>query len=96
MFLRIATIAFLFLIRLRFPQSKSVSQIIRSQYVDTTIKRLRKLEKIDNSLRKADSDLKFLITNRDNNLILRFLNIRLAKKSMRSSLTYAHVNQIYY
>ena len=96
MFLRIATIAFLFLIRLRFPQSKSVSQIIRSQYFDTTIKRLRKLEKIDNSLRKADSDLKFLITNRDNNLILRFLNIRLAKKSMRSSLTYAHVNQIYY
>ena len=96
MFLRIATIAFLFLIRLRFPQSKSVSQIIRSQYVDTTIKRLRKLEKIDNSLRKADSDLKFLITNRDNNLILRFLNIRLAKKSMRSSLTYAHVNKIYY
>ena len=96
MFLRIATIAFLFLIRLRFPQSKSVSQIIRSQYVHTTIKRLRKFEKIDNSLRKADSDLKFLITNRDNDLILRFLNIRLAKKSMRSSLTYAHVNKIYY
>ena len=79
MFLRIATIAFLFLIRLRFPQSKSMSQIIRSQYVDTTIDRLRKFEKIDYSLRKADSDLKFLIRCRDNSLILRFLNIRLAK-----------------
>ena len=42
------------LIRLRFPQSKSVSQIIGSGYGDTRIKRLRKFEKIDYRLRKAE------------------------------------------
>ena len=57
MFMKVADIAFLFLILLRFPQSKSMSQIIRSQYGDTIIKRLRKFEKIDYGLRKAKLNL---------------------------------------
>ena len=57
--MRIAAIVFLFLIRLRFPQLKSVSQIVKSRYGDTTIKRLPKFEKIDYRLRKAELDLEF-------------------------------------
>ena len=57
MFIRVAAIVFLFLIRLTFPISKSVSQIIKSQYNDTAIKRLQKCGKIDNCLRSAERDL---------------------------------------
>ena len=57
--MRIAAIVFLFLIRLRFPQLKSVSQIVKSRYGDTTINRLPKFEKIDYRLRKAELDLEF-------------------------------------
>ena len=45
--------------------------------------------KNDYRLQKAEIDLEFLVRCRDNNVITRFLNIRLAKKSLRSSLTYA-------
>ena len=53
------------------------------------IKRLRKLEKIDYSLRKAELDLEFLIRCRDNNVKPRFLNFRSANDTLKSSLTYA-------
>ena len=65
MFMRVAAIVFLFLIRLRFPQSKSMSQITRRRYGDTAIKRLR----IAYRLRKAELDLKSLVRYRDNNVI---------------------------
>ena len=38
MFMKVAAIAFLFLIRLKFPHSKSLSQIIRRRYGDKIIK----------------------------------------------------------
>ena len=90
MFMKVAAIVFLFLIRLRFPHSKSLSQIIRRRYGDKIIKRLRKFEKIDYRLRKAELDLEFLVKCRDNNVIPKFLNFRLANRSLRFSLTYAH------
>ena len=90
MFMKIAAIVFLFLIQLRFPHSKSLSQIIRRRYGDKITKRLRKFEKIDYRLRKAELDLKFLVKCRDNNVISKFLNFRLATRSLRFSLTYAH------
>ena len=45
--------------------------------------------KNDYRLQKAEIDLEFLVRCRDNNVITRFLNIRLANKFVRSSLTYA-------
>ena len=90
MFMKVAAIVFLFLIRLRFLHSKSLSQIIRRRYGDKIIKRLRKFEKIDYRLRKAELDLEFLVKCRDNNVIPKFLNFRLANRSLRFSLTYAH------
>ena len=89
MFMKVAAIVFLFLIRLRFLHSKSLSQIIR-RYGDKIIKRLRKFGKTDYRLRKAELDLEFLVKCRDNNLISKFLNFRLANRSLRFSLTYAH------
>ena len=90
MFMKVAAIAFLFLIWLRFPHSKSLSQIIRRQYGDKIIKRLHKFQKIDYHLRKAELDLEFLVKCRDNNVIHNFLNFRLANRSLRFSLNYVH------
>ena len=90
MFMKVAAIVFLFLILLRFLQSKSVSQIIRRQYGDKIIKRLQKFEKIDYCLQKDEFDLEFLIKGRDSDEIPKFLNFRLANRSLRFSLTYVH------
>ena len=73
MFMKVAAIVFLFLIRLRFPHSKSLSQIIRRRYGDKIIKRLRKFEKIDYRLRKAELDLEFLVKSRDSNVVPKFV-----------------------
>ena len=78
MFMKVAAIVFLFLIPLKFMHSKSLSQIIRRQYGNKMIKRLRKFQKIDCHLRKAELDLAFLVKCRDNNLIPKFLNFLLA------------------
>ena len=71
--MKVTAIVFLFLIRLRFPQSKSLSHIIRRRYGDNIIKRLRKFEKIDYRLRKAELNLEFLVKCRDDNVIPKFL-----------------------
>ena len=74
MFMKVAGFVFLFLIQLRFPQPKSVSQITRRRYGHEIIKRLRKLEKIHYRLRKAELDMEFLVKCRDSNVIPMFLN----------------------
>ena len=59
MFMRVAALVFLFLIRLHFLHSKSVVEVIRKTYGQDTIKNLRKLEKLDYRLRKAQIDQVF-------------------------------------
>ena len=88
--MKVAAILFLFLMRLRFPHSKSLSQIIIRLYGDKITKRLRKFEKIDYRLRKAELDLESLVKCRDNNVIPKFLNFRLANRSFTFSHSYAH------
>ena len=88
--MKVTAIVFLLLIRLKFPHSKSLSQIIRRQYGDKIIKRLHKFETTDYRLRKAELDLEFLVKCRDNNLIPKFLNFGLANRPLRFSLTCAH------
>ena len=66
-----------------------MAQIIRRRYSDKIIKRLCKFEKIDYRLRKAELDLEFSVKCRDNNVKLKFLNFRLANRSLRFSLIYA-------
>ena len=73
MFMKVAAIVCLSLIRLRLPHWKPLSQIIRSQYGDKVIKRLRKFEKIDYRLRKAELDLEFLVKCRDRNVVPKFV-----------------------
>ena len=88
--MKVAAIAFLFLIRLRFPHSKSLSQIIRRRYSDKIILKDCKFEKTDYPLRKAELDLECLVKCRDSNVIFKFLNFCLANRYLRFSLNYAY------
>ena len=88
MFIHVAVIVLLFLARVRFPKSKSIAEVIRSRYIENTLKRIRKLEKLDYRLRKTELDVQFLCKCDDNNVIPNFLNFRLANSGLKYSSTY--------
>ena len=48
MLMRVAAVVLLFLIRLQFPRSKSVSDILCKRYGQSTLKRIRRFEKLAN------------------------------------------------
>ena len=86
--MRVAVIVFLFLARVWFPKSKSIAEVIPARYNKNTFKRIRKLEKLDYRLRKAELDLEFLCKCNDNNVIPKFLNFRVANNHLKFSTTY--------
>ena len=49
----VAVIAVSFLARVQLPQSKSIAEVIRARQNKNSVKRIRKLEKIDYRLCKA-------------------------------------------
>ena len=85
MFKRVAALVFLFLIRLRFPHSNSVAEVIRKRYGQNTVQKLRKLEKLNYRLRKAQVDLEFLVNCSNNSVVQSFFNLRVATQSLKSS-----------
>ena len=85
MLMRVAAIAFLFLIRLRFSKSKSISDILRLRFSRSTLKRIRKFEKLDYRLRKAELDLEHLLLCRDSNVIPNFFNFGVSSHYLKAS-----------
>ena len=88
MLIQVVVFVFLFLARVRNPKSKSIVEVFRSRYSENTVKRIRKMEKLDYRLRKAELDLQFLCKCDDNNVIPNFLNFRLANSHLQYSSTY--------
>ena len=74
--LRIATLVFLFIARIRFPASESLIGVLRKRYGRDLVKEVRTLEKIDFKLRKAILDLDFLISCRKNSVFPKFLQFK--------------------
>ena len=68
-FIHVAVTIFLFSAREQFTKSKSVFEVIRSRYSENVVKRIRKLERLDYRLRKAELDLQFLCKCEDCNVI---------------------------
>ena len=85
---KVLTLVFLFLIRLRFPSRKSIAEIIRKRYGSDTVKQLRKVEKLDYKVRKNQGDLEFLKLCQKNGLTPKFLNFKLANRNLRYSNSY--------
>ena len=78
----------LFVVRCRFPSSKSVADIIRQRYDDATLSKVRRLEKLDFKLRKCKLDMEFLEICSENNLMPKFLNFKVTNTSLRDSKAY--------
>ena len=81
----VAALVFLFLIRLRFWHSKSVILVISKRYVQNTVKGLRKLKKLGYRLQKSQIKLEYLVNCCNNSVIPKFLNFRVATKSLKST-----------
>lgn len=75
-FIHVAVIVFLSLARVRFPKIKSVAEVIRSRYRESTIKKIWKLEKLDRH--QSQFLRKF-----DNNVIPKFFNFHLANCQLK-------------
>ena len=88
MLIRVATLVFLFLIRLHFPTSKSIPSIIKEKCGREILKRVRKFAKVDFKFEKATLDLDFLYYCGNNNLIPTFLKFKLPNKMLANSDVY--------
>ena len=88
MFRSVAASVFLFWMKLRFQHSKSVDLVISKRYLQNTVKGLRKLEKLGYRLRKAQIKLEFSVNCCNNSVVSKFLNFRVATKSLNSTRTY--------
>ena len=88
MFFRVAVLAFLFIVRLRFPRDKSVGEVIRSRYGNAALKLARKVEKTDFKLRKTKLDLEFLETCLHHGVTPTFLKFRLSNRHLQTSPAY--------
>ena len=88
MFRSVAALVFLFWIRLRFRHSKSVTLVISKRYVQNTVKGLRKLEKLGYRLQKAQMKIEFLVNCCNISVVSKFLNFRVAAKSLKAIRTY--------
>ena len=88
MILRICTLVFLLLARLRFPSSKSIPKIIKDLYGENVPKLVRKFERTDIHCRKAELYLKFLKYCFENGLTLKFLHLKVSNQILKSSDAY--------
>ena len=78
MIIRVLSLVFLFIARLRLLLGKSIANVIRSRYSDEIVKQIRRFQKFDFTIRKNDADLDFLQSCQRNNLIPKFLNFKVA------------------
>ena len=85
---RVFAYILLFVIKCRFPSSKSVANIIRDRYDENTLQKIRKLEKLDFKIRKCKLDIDYLETCIENNLRPKFLNFKVANPSLKGSKAY--------
>ena len=88
MLLRICTLVFLFLARLRFPSSKSFLKIIKDPNGENVLKLVCKFERTDLRCRKAELDLSFLKYCFENSLTPKFLRFKVSNRSLKSSDAY--------
>ena len=85
---RLFAYVLLFVVKCRFPASKSVADIIRRRYGDNTLAKIRRLEKLDYKLRKCDLDVEFLQICLENNLVPNFLKFKVTNNALKNSKAY--------
>ena len=86
--LRIATLVFLFIARIRFPASYSLIGVLRKRYGRDLVKEVRTLETLEFKHKKAILDIDFLISCRKNCVFPTSLQFKAYKKQLRASKAY--------
>ena len=89
MLMKVFGLVFLFIIRLCFPRSQSISDVIRKRYSDKPLKNVRKFARLDYQVRKCQLDIEFLNTCHKYNVIPNFLLFRITNKTLKDSLSYS-------
>ena len=74
--------------RFRFPVGQSIPTIVRRRYDDSTVRTIRKFEKTDRKLRKAELDFSFLDKCDELGLIPKFLLFKVASRHLKNSKAY--------
>ena len=92
--MKVFGLVFLFIIRLRFPRSQSIADVIRKRYGDKALKNVRKFERLDYQVRECQLDIEFLNTCHKYNVILNFLRFRVTNKTLKDSLSYSRCQQL--
>ena len=79
---------FLFIARIRFPASYSLTGVLRKRYGHDSVKEVRTLEKLDFKHKKAILDLDFLISCKKNSVFPKLLQFKVSNKQLRASKAY--------
>ena len=84
----VLSLVLLFVIRLRFPKSKSIADIVTHRYGQSVLKSIRKYERTDYKISKIKLDTEFLENCIKNNLIPTFVKFKVANHRLKNSKTY--------
>ena len=88
MYLKAVALVLIFIIRLRFPQNESISDILRRRYDNNAVLLFRKFERIDFKIRKVKQDIQFLLKCVENNLKPTFVKFRTSNRYLRQTSAY--------
>ena len=83
--IKIVALVFLLLVRCRFQAKKSIIDILRKRYGENLVKNVRKFEKLDFKHKKATLDLDFLHSCKKQNVIPKFLKLKVANRQLLTS-----------
>ena len=92
--MKVFGLVFLFIIRLRFPRSQSIADIIRKRYGNRALKNVRKFERLDYQVRKCQLDIEFLNICHKYNVLANFLQFCVTNKTLKDSETYSRCQQL--
>ena len=84
----VAILVLNFIIKLRFPTTKSIASIITRRYGSDALHKFRAFERNDYKIKKTQQDLNFLSSCKFHSVIPHFLNFKLANSRLRSSMMY--------
>ena len=85
---RIISLIFLFILKLRFPRNKPLSETIIERYGRSTLQLFRKYESRCFKLKKSEADREFLVLCKSYNVVPKFMKFKLYKKSLYSTPLY--------
>ena len=86
--LNVISIILQFIIKLRFPATKSIAQVVKRRYGRPTLILIRKFEALDFKQRKVALDIDFLHNCQKHDLAPKFVQFKVANKALRGSRTY--------